>query len=402
MSPRFFNKRRSYPRRIRPFRGQHWNASYMVRRMALYVMIGFFSLLTLTSVFSYVQAQFNLTSETLKKWTNHMSVHTFIAALTVEIPQLQTYNKSAQVELPKVSNIVVEMATSLNPEDPRTLIRREIPGFAFFDGELIVAGQGVTYADISYESSPPLDVVLAEREAITAALEEEERDEAPSQQPSLSTEGRKVVFIYHTHNRESWMPHVPSASTPDEAFHPEINITKVGLRLGEELERRGIGVQVDTTDIGQLLSEAGLPYNYSYAKSRHIVETAIQENEDITFMFDLHRDAVSRESTTFEMDGKTYARPFFVIGKRNPNYQKNVRFAEELNRLLEERYPGLSRGIMARNRGNAEYNQSISEHNLLIEIGGVENTLEESYRTAEILAEVIADLYWEKAGVPAQ
>ncbi|MDQ0339606.1 stage II sporulation protein P [Caldalkalibacillus uzonensis] len=371
--------------------------------MTLYVMIGFFILLTLTSFFSYIQAQFNLTSETLKKWTNHMSAETFIAALTVEIPQLQTYNKSAQVELPKVSNIVVEMATSLNPEDPRTLIRREIPGFAFFDGELIVAGQGVTYADISYESSPPLDVVLAEREAVTEAMEEEQ-GEAPSQQPSLSTEGRKVVFIYHTHNRESWLPHIPSASDPNEAFHQEINITKVGLRLGEELEKRGIGTYVDTTDIGQLLNEAGLPYNYSYTKSRQVVEAAIRENEDITFMFDLHRDSVSRESTTFEMEGKTYARPFFVIGKRNPEYEKNVRFAEALNRLLEERYPGLSRGIVARSTGHAEYNQSISEHNILIEIGGVENTLEESYRTAEILAEVIADLYWEaeKVDAPAQ
>jgi stage II sporulation protein P len=43
---------------------------------------------------------------------------------------------------------------------------------------------------------------------------------------------------------------------------------------------------------------------------------------------------------------------------------------------------------------------------VLIEIGGIENTLEECYRTADILAEVIAEIYWEsrdarKADSPA-
>ena len=42
-----------------------------------------------------------------------------------------------------------------------------------------------------------------------------------------------------------------------------------------------------------------------------------------------------------------------------------------------------------------EYNQSLAEDNVLIEVGGVDNTLEESYRTADALAEVISEIYWE-------
>ena len=122
---------------------------------------------------------------------------------------------------------------------------------------------------------------------------------------------------------------------------------------------------MDTTDIGYLLDKAGLNYSKSYAQSREVVEAALQENKDLLFMFDLHRDSSGREHTTFEMDGKQYARPFFVIGKNNPNYQSNVRFAEALNNILEERYPGLSRGILARQTGHGEYNQSLSEYNLL-------------------------------------
>jgi stage II sporulation protein P len=374
-------------------------------RLLLFFLAGCMFLLLIPSFFSAVQASFQLSSDSLTKWTRHISSETLFAAVVMEMPEIKLYVQD-QVKLPKVSHVLVEMATTLNPEDPRTLIRSEIPGFSFFDDDLIVAGQGVSYTTLSYESSPPLDVVMAEREAVLQSLEENEEvneqdADPPAKDPALTTGGRKVVLIYHTHNRESWLPHLPSVTDPDEAFHKEINITKVGQKLGEELEKRGIGAQVDLTDIGQKLDQAGLNYSKSYDQSREVIETALQKNDDILFMFDLHRDSAAKEHTTFEMKGKTYARPFFVIGKNNPNYEKNVRFAEELNSLLEERYPGLSRGIVARQTGHGEYNQSISEHNILIEIGGVENTLEESYRTAEILAEVITDLYWDAEKVDA-
>lgn len=371
-------------------------------RFFLFSVVGCLLLLLLPSFIAVVHASFQLSSDSLKKWTRQISVETLAAPLMVEIPELKVHIQE-HVHLPKLSNIMVEMATTLNPEDPRTLIRSEIPGFSFFDDDLIVAGQGVSYTALTSESSPPLDVVLAEREAVLQSLEgkEEEETDSPDQKPALTTGGRKVVLIYHTHNRESWLPHLPSATKADEAFHKEINITKVGEKLGQELEKRGIGAQVDTTDIGYLLDKAGLNYSKSYAQSRKVVEAALQKNKDLLFMFDLHRDSSGREHTTFEMDGKQYARPFFVIGKNNPNYQSNVRFAEALNNILEERYPGLSRGILARQTGHGEYNQSLSEYNLLIEIGGVENTLEESYRTAELLAEAIADLYWEAEKVDA-
>lgn len=370
--------------------------SAALHKLALLLAIGCLCLLLLPSLFSLAQNTFNFSTNSLKKWTHHLSVETLLTALTVEWPPFGQA-LAGQVTLPKVTHILVEMATTLNPEDPRTLIRSEIPGFSYYDHDLIIAGQGVSYATLSYESSPPLKVVLAEREAVLEELEKKEKEQGDKKEsaPPLTTEGRKVVFIYHSHNRESWLPHLPSARSADEAYHEEVNIVKVGRKLGEELEKRGIGAQVDETDIGKLLAQKKRSYSASYDESRKVVETALQENKDIVYLFDLHRDAAPREHTTFEMDGQAYARPFFIIGKNNPNYEKNTRFAEKLNNLLEERYPGLSRGVLARQSGHGEYNQSLSEHNVLIEIGGVENTLEESYRTAEILAEVIADLYWE-------
>jgi stage II sporulation protein P len=72
-------------------------------------------------------------------------------------------------------------------------------------------------------------------------------------------------------------------------------------------------------------------------------------------------------------------------------------FANQIHEKLEKEYPGLSRGIWGKTAatGNGEYNQSVAPESVLIEIGGVENTLKECYRTADVLAEAIAELYWE-------
>ena len=57
-----------------------------------------------------------------------------------------------------VSRLTFELATSIDPRDPRTFLGRELPGFALFDTEIVVAGQGVDYTDIPVESAPPPDL----------------------------------------------------------------------------------------------------------------------------------------------------------------------------------------------------------------------------------------------------
>ncbi|WP_051541404.1 stage II sporulation protein P [Caldalkalibacillus mannanilyticus] len=359
-----------------------------IRKSALYLIIGFVLLFSLTSLGSYVQSKIQFSSVTLKKWTTHVSKETFISTLSMEIPALQLYNRLTGIQTPKASTLLLETAISFNPQDPRSLIRNELPGFALFDGHVVVAGQGVNYTDFPMESSPPLEVVMAQREA--AFVEEEKASdkgttEGDAGTPALTTEGRKVVLIYHTHNTESWLPHLPEEDNPSNAYHPEVNITLIGKRLGEELEKRGIGAHVDTTDITRKLHEANKPFAFSYAKSREVVQEVLAQQQDILFMFDLHRDALPRERTTTEINGKSYARTLFLIGGKNANFEKNQKFAERFHDLLEESYPGLSRGVFLKNgNGNGEYNQSLSENNLLIEIGGVGNTVDESYRTAEV------------------
>jgi len=217
-----------------------------------------------------------------------------------------------------------------------------------------------------------------------------------------STGDKKVVFIYHSHNRESWFPELKKQGKEVKfAEDGETNITLVGLRLAEKLEELGVGTLHSDTDYATAVKNYN--WNFSYKYSQATVKTAMAENRDLVYFFDIHRDSQHRALTTAEIGGKSYAQVYFVIGLSNPHWEKNEAFANKIHEALERKYPGLSRGIWGKgeNQGNGEYNQSLSPNSLVIEIGGPENTLEESYRTADALAEVIAEIYWEAERVNA-
>lgn len=211
------------------------------------------------------------------------------------------------------------------------------------------------------------------------------------------TGGRKVVFIYHTHNRESWVPELKDRGVTDikDAFDAETNITLVGKALAERLEELGIGAVHSDTDYYTEVKDYN--WNFSYKYSEKTVEAALREHRDLAFLFDIHRDSQRRDVTTATIDGVTYAQVYFIIGRRNPDWKENEAFAGKLHDALERLKPGISRGIWGKGAGsgNGEYNQSFSKTSVLIEIGGPENTLEECLRTADVLAEAIAEVYWE-------
>jgi|GEM_PF-1350866 len=200
----------------------------------------------------------------------------------------------------------------------------------------------------------------------------------------------KKVFIYHTHSREGW--HGEQNQSDKNANSKEVNITLLGKKLAEELALKGIGSIVSTTDYASAVP--GYEWAYSYKYSRKSVKEVLAAHENIDMVFDLHRDSQPRKYTTATINGEDYAQLYFIIGKRNENWEQNEAFAERLNNKIEELYPGLSRGIWGKNAnsGNGEYNQSLHDQNVLIEIGGVDNTLEENYRTVKALAEVISIL----------
>ncbi|MBT2697998.1 stage II sporulation protein P [Bacillus sp. ISL-40] len=300
---------------------------------------------------------------------------------------------------PKLTNLVFKLSSNINLNDPRSLLGRELPGFFQFDGKILVAGEGTNYTNMPIESAPPIEIMKAEREAALQNLEgiEKPSGEKPPSTPGQTTGNHKVVYVYFTHTRESYLPYLKGVTDPDKAYHSQINVTKIGDQLKTSLEDRGIGTFIDKTDIQANLNKKGLGYPKSYQESRPVVQAAMASNRDLDYFIDIHRDSRRKNQTTVSINGKSFAKLAFVIGGKNPNYEKNAKLATELHNQLQKKYKGLSRGVIIKNEAgsNSIYNQNLSNNAILIEFGGVDNTFEELNRSADALADVFSEFYWQ-------
>lgn len=296
------------------------------------------------------------------------------------------------------SGIIFRLSNNVSPDDPRSLLGRELPGFSLFDGKILVAGEGTNYTNLPIESAPPIEFLKEEKEASLQNLQDiETTKDKKEKEHSYSTGDKKVVYIYFTHTRESFLPYLKGVTDPDQAMHSKINVTRIGDHLKEQLEDLGIGTTVDKTDMTDRLHERGWNYSRSYEASRGVVEAALTSNRDLTYLIDIHRDSRRKKDTTKTINGKGYAKLAFVIGAENPNYEKNLKLAKEIHNKLEEKYPGLSRGIIEKKGAhtNGKFNQDMSGNAMLVEFGGVDNTFEELNHSAEAFADVFSEIYWE-------
>ncbi|WP_026689182.1 stage II sporulation protein P [Alteribacter aurantiacus] len=387
----------------RPYRRPNsasWKGTSSLRQYFFTSVTGVLSIFIITAIITAFGPGYSLTSASLKGFSEHLSDEVLIYLMGTENTYF-TQELPEDSKPPQVSSLVFEMATSLDPNDPRSLLGRELPGIDFFGGEIFVAGQGSDFTNLPMESSPPPEVISKEREAATERLDELDQLREAMADLTTGQEPDKTVHIMHSHNRESFLPELKGENDADGAMHESVNITLVGERLGLELNKRGIGTEVDTSDVYSSLGDRGWQYSRSYDMSREIVKDAMESNEDLTFFFDLHRDSVRRDVTTVTINGEVYARTFFVIGTRHDNYEKNKALAEELHARIESVYPGLSRGVFPPTSpgSNGVYNQDLSENALIVEFGGVDNTLDEVYRSVEAFAEVFSEYYFEQKDV---
>ena len=68
-----------------------------------------------------------------------------------------------------------------------------------------------------------------------------------------------------------------------------------------------------------------------------------------------------------------------------------MNLANKLNSLFEKHYKGLSRGVLKKEGPNVDgiYNQDISENSMLIEVGGVDNNIDEVLNTVNAIADIL-------------
>jgi stage II sporulation protein P len=349
----------------------------------LFIMLG------LSGIFQQIIS--TKASSPLHKMATHISSQWFIDVLAAELPGMSPSNTKLSKEA--IVTFLFEWLTNLNPLEPKSMLVHAIPGLARQEAYLLHPSESVKGDDGPFDPLPPT-------QAVTPSKPVQNKPPIKTANPSKinGNDKRKAIFIYHSHNRESWIPELTHRNIidPDQAFDRHINITLVGKRLASLLEKKGIGADAAQDDYPT--TEKMFKYTKSYSYSIKTVREAIAKNGNYQFYFDLHRDSQNRKKTTVMKNGVAYAQIYFIVGGKNPRWQENYRFAREIHEKLEKRFPGLSKSIYAKNsHGNGVYNQTVSAQSSLLEVGGPYNTLEESYRTIEILADVITELYFENA-----
>lgn len=348
------------------------------------LLISTFCVFIVLSGGSLLQTKLGMTSpQPMRNIAQDMSSPMMNSMLAMEVPQLRLQSERSSLLQNRVLNGAIQYLTKINPTDPWTIVASETPGMYKVERSEELAEE---LAEAELE-----EIVEDEVEVETVEVEEVEADVEFEVEPDLNLDAIKA-FIYHSHNRESWVPELEGVTKHSDAFDAEINVTLLGDRLADRLQDLGVGAVSSNTDY--MTSVKDYNWNFSYAYSLKTVQEAFAVHQHLEYFFDLHRDALSKDVTTAVIDDVSYAKVYFVIGRKNPNWEKNEALAQHIHDVMEAEYPGISRGILGKNSnsGHAEYNQSFSANSILIEIGGVENTLEESYRTVDILGSAIAEV----------
>lgn len=208
----------------------------------------------------------------------------------------------------------------------------------------------------------------------------------------INTPNPKVLIV-HTHGSESYTPSQKYPYTHSGNFRTSdtnYNMIRVGEELKKALESKGVCVIHDKT-INDYPS-----YNDSYNKAGEVIKRHLSKDNDIAFVFDIHRDAVGDEKSIIkfvsEIKGKPTAQVMMVCGTdtnlENPNWQENFKLSVHIQNYFNINYPGFLRPINLRKE---RFNMHLTKGSLLFEIGTNGNTMEEALRGAKVLGEGLGD-----------
>ncbi len=206
------------------------------------------------------------------------------------------------------------------------------------------------------------------------------------------------VLIMHTHATESYLREDKNTYTDNDAARTrdnEYNMTALGKIVSDKLNAAGIKTIHDTT-------QHDYPsYNQSYSRAAKTISSYTQKHKSIKVVIDLHRDAIAANDTdkvklTTEINGKKAAQIMLVMGAQTgsvnnfPNWRENLKLATKIQQTVEVMYPSLARSIRFVPKN---YNQSLSNGAVLIEIGTDGNTIDEAKYSAELLSNALVNLF---------
>ncbi|MBO7406877.1 MAG: stage II sporulation protein P [Clostridia bacterium] len=222
----------------------------------------------------------------------------------------------------------------------------------------------------------------------------------------FTPEGSAQFLVFYTHTYEGY------CLTEEEQLHEKrwytsednaSNVVAAGTALYDRLDLLGIrGVNNIT------VHNDGKDALKSYELSIVTLASELEANPDTKLVVDVHRNGYGKlykgklYGPTTELNDEKYAKLMFVIGldydsskgeysyENNPYWEENFKLVFLLIQKLEEKVPGICSGIALR---KTPYNQGLAPNSLLVEVGFEGNLVSEAQRSAEVLAEVLAEVY---------
>ena len=210
----------------------------------------------------------------------------------------------------------------------------------------------------------------------------------PVQKQTKKVENKPLIYLYNTHQTEEYHPsdYIEFSINPTVVMNDYI--------LEDIFKKNNLETIVETSSISELLKQNHWNYSNSYKASRMLLENAKKNYPSLKYFIDIHRDSITKETTTIDISNKSYATILFIVGLENPNYQENLAFTELIHQKINEKYQNLSKGIYKKSGAgvNGVYNQDFSPYTILVEIGGYENTTSEVLNTTLAFADCFMEV----------
>ncbi|HET7558801.1 MAG TPA: stage II sporulation protein P, partial [Limnochordia bacterium] len=225
----------------------------------------------------------------------------------------------------------------------------------------------------------------------------------PQQSPQRAAAGwgtAPIVGIVHTHTAESYSTPAFHPANPDDYFVWNSDQSGVVL-VGNELAAR-LGAQygipaLHNTTVHDFPSRAR-----AYTNSVTTESQMLSANPSLKMLFDIHRDGTPNLNMERTVAGEKVAAVRIVVAASDdlqPHWSENLAFAEQLAAVAAEVAPGLITDILVAH--GHRYNENLSPHLLLLEVGNYNTPQADAIRSADLLADVIATyLNRVRAGTP--
>ncbi|MGM9572067.1 MAG: stage II sporulation protein P [bacterium] len=286
----------------------------------------------------------------IKKFTKYSLLLLFIVFIAMFLWRLKDWTACC---LSKITDRIIAYHTDL----PKQVLARGLPLFA--------ANSNLVKAEAK------------EEEALSVKADLPRVKELDGKNP--------LIAIYHTHTSESYIPWYGLSHTHGGKRG---NIADVGSLLKKNLEALNVPV-VHSLNIHDYPT-----FRDSYRRSCVTATELVRKYPSLRLIIDLHRDGGVKNKPVTKINGRLTAQVLLDVGTdrmglRHPDWRQNLALNKAIKQAMDERYPGLCRGIVV---ADARYNQHVSPYAVLLEIGDEKCSQEEVANAAYFCAQVLADI----------